>query len=496
MKYIIKGMLAACLFYPMLLNAQNEIDALRYSQNMFGSTARSFSMGGAFGALGADFSSLSGNPGGLGVYRKSEFTLSMGFNNRNTETEYILNKDYNNRFSFDLPNLGMVFSLPSKNADQFRMSIALGYNRTANFNSESTFGGKNRQNSLLDSFIEDIQQIGGISEDDIYFAFPYDAGLAYDTYLLNPDTLNFNQYISVIPDGEEFQSQITKTWGGMGEYAFGMGFNIRDKVQFGFTFGFPTIRYEEDRVYEERDIDDEISVADSLNFRAFRYDTHLRTTGNGFNFKFGVIVKPIDWLRLGAAVHTPTYYFMHDNYHSYMYSAYEGGVSYEAYSPEGSYSYNLTTPFRAIGSLAFIFGKFGLVSFDYEITDYSGSKLDASDYNFSNENKIIDIAYSNFSSNLRGGLEYKYQRFSFRAGVAYYTTPFESAYTSDETNQESISYTAGIGFREKRFFIDLGYGYTTRSESFTPYTLVNENVPASIMDRTDNRFVTTFGFRF
>src|SRR5689334_493785 len=140
MKQFIKGMLTACLFYPLVLNAQTEMDALRYSQNMFGSTARSFAMGGAFGALGADFSSVSGNPAGIGVYRKSEITFSMGFNNRNSETTFINNSQSNNRFSFDIPDFGMVFSFPGPNnkSDAFRMGLALGYNRTANFNSEYT----------------------------------------------------------------------------------------------------------------------------------------------------------------------------------------------------------------------------------------------------------------------------------------------------------------------------------------------------------------------
>ncbi len=80
MRYLIKGMLTACLFYPLSLLAQNEIDALRYSQTGFGSTARSLAMGGAFGAPGADYSSLMINHAGIGVYKISEFTYSIVFN--------------------------------------------------------------------------------------------------------------------------------------------------------------------------------------------------------------------------------------------------------------------------------------------------------------------------------------------------------------------------------------------------------------------------------
>ncbi len=44
--------------------AQGEIDAYRYSQTEVTGTARSMSMGGAFGALGGDISSIAINPAG------------------------------------------------------------------------------------------------------------------------------------------------------------------------------------------------------------------------------------------------------------------------------------------------------------------------------------------------------------------------------------------------------------------------------------------------
>ncbi|MDD2323034.1 MAG: hypothetical protein PHT77_09410, partial [Bacteroidales bacterium] len=61
------------------LVAQTAEDALRYSRITFGGTARSMAMAGAFGALGADFSTLSTNPAGIGVYNKSivSFTPSV-----------------------------------------------------------------------------------------------------------------------------------------------------------------------------------------------------------------------------------------------------------------------------------------------------------------------------------------------------------------------------------------------------------------------------------
>ncbi len=495
--YLIKGMLTACLFCPLLSVAQSEIDALRYSQSNFGVTARSLAMGGAFGALGADYSSLSSNPAGIGVYKKSEFTFSMGFTNRNSESEFLGNSTSTNRFSFDIPDVGMVFAFTqprSKNWKQF--GFALGYHRTANFNSEVTYGGKNTTNSLLDDFVEDIQQNGGATPEDLYYYYPFDADLAYQTYLLNPDPVNNNQYITVIPDGGAFQSENISTHGGMGEYSLGFGANYNEKIFLGLTFGFPTIRYEEESIYEERDTDQEISVSDTLNFRSFRYNRYLYTRGNGFNAKFGMIVKPAEWIRVGAAIHTPTYFYMHDEYNSDMQSNFEDGSGYQYYSPSGGYAYRLITPFKAVGSVAFIFGKSGVLSFDYEMTNYSMASLDASDYNFSYENKLINSVYNNISSNIRGGLEVKHKNFAFRGGAAYYSAPIKSEYTTSETDQHVISFTAGIGYRQKKFFVDVGYGYFMRGESYSAYTLATEDVPAATFTKTDNKIVTTFGFRF
>lgn len=457
-------------------------------------------MGGAFGALGADFSSLSTNPAGIGIYKKSEFTFSLGFQNRRVESEFIGNHNEGNHFNVDMPDLGLVLAFPKKSTNDWtQFGFAIGYNRLANFNTETYFEGKNKSNSILDSFTDMINQNGGATEDNLYSDYAFDADLAYQTYLLDPDTVNLNQYISVIPNGGAYQSKSISTNGGMGEFSIGFGGTYNEQLSFGVTVAFPSIRYTEETTYEEKDKDNEITNGDTLNlidFKSLQYNQYLETTGNGINAKFGVIFKPTDWIRLGAAIHTPTYFYLSDRYKSNMKSSFGDGSSYTYDSPDGVYSYNLTTPFKAIGSLAFIFGKSGLISLDYEITDYTASKLKASDYNFSSENKIINSYYKGFASNLRGGMEWKYEKFAFRAGAAYYSSPIKEKYTTKDTDQHMIVYTGGIGFRDKKYFVDLGYAYSQRSEFYSPYTLTYEDVPGAVLKRTDHRIVTTVGFRF
>jgi hypothetical protein len=92
-----------------------------------------------------------------------------------------------------------------------------------------------------------------------------------------------------------------------------------------------------------------------------RYDNYLRTTGNGFNMKAGVLVMPVDWLRIGLAVHSPTWFFMSDIYSSRMQSDFVNG-SFDYTSPEGNYTYKLNTSWRSIASMGFVFGKSALLS--------------------------------------------------------------------------------------------------------------------------------------
>ena len=118
------------------LNAQNEIDALRYSeQNIFG-TAKFNSMGGAFGSLGGDFTSLSYNPAGIALYQNAElsFTPSLSMNEMNSSING--NNFTNNKFGSNISNFGFV-AVGSNNDEQWkRINIGFGWNQLANYNNK------------------------------------------------------------------------------------------------------------------------------------------------------------------------------------------------------------------------------------------------------------------------------------------------------------------------------------------------------------------------
>jgi hypothetical protein len=499
MRRFVQGMFIACLFFPSIGIAQNEIDALRYSQSIYGPTARSMSMGGAFGALGGDFSVLSINPAGIGVYRSSEFSISVGSISRNTSSEFQGNSWDDSRFNITLGDLGLVLvrTNDERDANWKQLSFAIGHNRTNDLGTNTYYQGMNFNNSITDYFAERVNLDGGAAPSDLPSFYPFDANLAYQTYLIDPHPSIPENYVSIIPNGGILQARTLTSKGSQGEFSFALGANYRNRVNFGISFAFPNIKYEEEMIFEETDIDDTVINPDSTaDFKSLRYTQLLKTTSNGFNAKIGMIFRLTDGIRLGAAYHTPTWYNMSDVYFTTMRSLVSNTEYYES-SPDGAYAYKLHTPMKFVGSIAFIFSKKGLLSFDYEYSDLTSMKLKANDYSFSNENQTINNIYSKNGHVFRGGAEIRLDRISLRAGGAFYNSPFnKKVVPGDDYDQHVISFSGGIGYKVRHFGIDLAYSYSERSEYYTAYNLLNEQVPGAGISRTDHRVMLTTSVRF
>jgi hypothetical protein len=398
--------------------AQNEVDALRYSKISFGGTARYMALGGAFGALGADVSTFSTNPAGIGLYSKSEISFTPAITQSKITSEYNGNSMTDNKYNFNISNIGGVFSYNSYGDEGngcFGFNFGFGLNRLANFNNNYMMEGLNTKNSILASFVE---RANGIIPEELG---GFDTRLAFDAYLIDTVRGTTTEYFGAIPKGGIVQSKMISTRGAMNEMYLTFGGNYDDKLYIGGTFGFPFIRYTESSTYTETNITDTLYTAThpSLYLKDFTIDNYLSTSGAGFNFKFGLIYRPVDFVRVGFAVHTPSFLSLSDNYSTIITANFYGSKdtlppynpdgrtqSYIQESPSGLFDYQLITPFRAIGSIAFIIGKMGLVSADYEFVDYSDADLSSTDYGFSAENIAIKNNYTT-ASNIRVGTEWR-----------------------------------------------------------------------------------------
>jgi hypothetical protein len=475
-----------------MLYSQTASDALRYSRLLYDGSARFQGLGNAMGAVGGDFSSIATNPAGLGLYTSSEFSISPNFRMANSSTNYSLETNTDNNYTIGMENLGLVFHLSGldKHTSGFRgFNIGIGVNRQNNFNSQVFIEGVNNKNSLLTQYVNTLNSTpGGMTSQQINDQYPFDIALAYNSNLIYYDTLN-HKYANDAPNGGVIQSKNITTQGSINEYDFAFGGNFNDRLYFGATIGIPVIRYFENTQYQEIKNDTAVHY-----FQSMVYHQQLETHGTGINFKIGLIYRPADWIRIGAAIHTPTYYGnMRDRWSSDMQGEFtSGGTTWfnpTQFSPIGSFDYQLVTPFRAIGSVAFVIGNFGLITGEYEYVNYSQASFSASDASFSAVNTQIKNSYKS-PINVRFGTEWRIQNFRIRGGFGYYGSPYQ---TSINTSEMVVA-AFGWGYRGKHFFADMSYQWTQEKENYYLYDPSYGNPSQNTL--TTGTVTTTIGLRF
>jgi len=470
------------------LSSQTASDALRYSRIFYGGTARFLSTGGAFGAVGANFSSLATNPAGLGLYRSSEISITPGFFGNFTRSDYQGSAFNEFKANFALGNIGYVYTFNPGRVNQSgglrSFSIGFGMNRQNDFNQRIFIAGPNHTSSLLNVFTNELNTPPVISPNEVRYAYEFDAGLAYDCGLLFYDS-TLNKYFSDMPGGGAYQQQLINTWGSVNEFDIAFGGNIADRLYFGLTIGIPSVRYFYQSIYEEMDNGDSIPY-----FQSLRYDYNYETHGTGMNFKAGLIYRPADWVRLGAAIHSPTWYpNMYDNYEASMSAIYDSVLYYPVqYSPIGLYEYQMITPFRTIASVAFFIGKHGFISGEYEYVNYNQARFRAPGDDFRDVNDVISGSYK-APLNLRFGTEWRVSQFRFRGGFGYYGSPDGNAAYGNR-----ITASGGFGFQVQMFYMDFAYQWSKSTEQTYLYDPAISN-PADLSTYTHTAF-TTIGFRF
>ncbi len=472
------------IFATLFATAQTAFDALRFSMLGFGGTARSMGAAGAFGALGADFSTLSTNPAGIGLYRSSEFTFSPALRYSTAMATYNGMEADDYKYNFNIANTGVVFALGNDrnpNAKWKRVQMGFGVNRLANFNHNASIAGNNHDNSIL----HELQaKATGIHPTNLN---RFDTWLAWDTYLF-PDTIrNANGvlgYTSAVPDGGVLQTKIIETSGAINEMVLTLGGNYDDRLYIGGTIGFPTINFREDAIYREIDQGDSIP-----GFRSLTIEDYLHTTGSGINFKVGIIARPIDWIRIGASLHSPTVYSLRDDYSRTFRHTTDLPQTYSTSSPKGSYDYTLRTPLRANLNLGFLLKQYGFIGIDYEFVDYSEARFRARHDNFTDVNQTIRQTYG-AASNIKIGGELNLNPFRLRGGYALYGSPYKKGFNDFERS----SITMGLGFRDQNYFMDFAWIITSYNQDYYLYS--PEIVNAAKIENMVNTMVMTVGFRF
>jgi hypothetical protein len=473
---------------PEYITGQGVTEAMRYSQTATGGTARTVGVGGAFGAMGGDYSVVNINPAGTAMFKKGEFTITPSFTSVNTNS-FI--KDQNNRVErqkniIGLENLGIVITNRKGNS-----SFSIGITKIADLNKNFAYSGKTI-GSITERFKERAngKKIDNLDDFEAYAA--YNVGAIYDADSNRIYESDFNQFDSPAKTQRISQS------GYINELSFSWARNKNEKIYYGVALGVPFINFEEVKSYEETDPLNENPI-----FTGLKYDEYLQSSGVGINLKVGATLQPIKGLRIGGAIHTPTYYNINDDYNtSLVYNYFDKkDFSYNYQSPDGSFKYRYNTPAKLIGSIGYLynFGEIkGFINGDIEWVDYNTGKFDFTAYSsdpsertYTNEiNQEIE-KYLGSALNMRLGTELGYKKIRLRAGIENAQDPI----SANDVKLQTISY--GLGYRDNNFFIDVAIRSRRNTEGYVPYVLTNPEREVVVNnDVFTTKGVLTIGFKF
>lgn len=539
---------------------QNQYDALRLMDRELNGTARFVGMGGAMSALGADLSTISTNPAGIGLFRGNDIALTFGLNNNCSTSDFSGSVMKENRTKASFDQIGIVWSSKIGNRTNMRyVNIAFNYHKRANFNRQFLSKGNLNGNSLTWQMADMLWRAGdghgtyyntmkdmddliaarNPYTDKYFYGTPYLASMGVRTGLVDATiTPVYDEEGNIIAD----QSTITNIYGwngktgeyysreegGINEYDFNLSFNYRDRFYFGATLGVYDINYSRYSSYGETmnrtlAAEDGGMLHDSGNFILNNY---YETEGVGFDLNLGAIVRPFEYspFRIGFAVHTPIWYSLTDSYFSTL-DTYlnKQGLQSESYRENlsqylvgGNYVWNyaLTTPWCLNVSMGTVIGGIMALDAEYEFEKYSSATLKDVDGNELNGTVAIDETLKGIHT-FRAGIETKLtSMFSVRAGYQFRSTPisedsFKNIPETDETRTDTEYWnlksrqdiSVGLGYRGKYLYVDLAYKYDFYKADFYAFDggvdeLNNQLLFPTKVDNKRHQLLMTVGVHF
>jgi len=468
------------LFITITVNAQNAYDALTFSYFTPTGTARYTAMGGAFGALGANLYTMSTNPAGTGILRKSEVGVSTSWTDNNITSVFNNQKKSVDQSSFQLSNMGFVVVNPLSSGTGWKsVNFGFAYNHLNNYNRSFTVASENNESSLLDAQTDHINQYPETATDNPY----YQANLIFYDTLAQAYTNDFRL-------GDHYGAQQThrvKTEGYAGEYDINLSGNYNDFFYFGVTVGIQHISYRNYTYHSETALSNEIAL------KNFESNDYLEAKGNGVNFKMGLMFKLTHMFRVGAAFQTPTVMNMRYNYWTDVYSTLDFGNGEEqksGYSPMGEFGWDLKTPSRYSLSGAIVISRAAIISAEVEYADYSNLNIQASDYFFDDENQAINKTYKG-AFNIKTGAEVRLWMLSLRAGATFMESPYAS--TEPNIDNYKLMLSAGLGITAGQLYFNAAYRYSENNNYYYMYGYESSKVE---LQNKNNLFTVSAGYKF
>lgn len=511
--------ICSLVFLSSALYAQIPEDALKYSWQPVNGTARIAAVGGAMGSLGGDISAINVNPAGLAFYKTSDLVISPGFSFLNNKGTFRGTKASDKTKAFNLGTSGVVAGWQGSGRWTSK-AISLAVTRTANFSNQIYYTGQNDFSSGAEQYaieaaqsgqtLEHIPELNSISFGTRMAAYNFLIDEAALPGHVGNDVVSLAM-LDMLKNGGPFlvnQSNAIETSGGITEVALGYAANMDDKLYVGGSLGIPIVKYDKTSTFREEDATG--NTDNDFNF--YELTEKSGTKGAGINLKLGVIVKPSEFVRLGLAVHTPTWYSLTDTYSGSMqvnldnYRTVPGTTSVTSNFLNGGvtpqYKYELLTPWRFMVSGSYVLREIedvrkqkGFLTADVEYVTYpsnhfrNGEDFDDGGY-YKSVNEAVKDYYKS-ALNFRVGGELKFTTIMTRLGFAYYGNP----YKDKELKAHKMYISGGLGYRNDGMFIDLTYVHSLQKDINFPYRLSDKaNTFANINSGIANLMLTV-GFK-
>lgn len=485
--------------------AQTVSDALLYSTSNVTGTARYRAMGGAFGALGGDLSAIGDNPAASAVFTRGTASISFASDNYDNDTSFLGNSRSVSDSDLSVNQAGGVFIIEgASNSLWNKISLGFNYDRTANFDNQFQAVGNNTTSisSYFSNFaqgvpLELLETIDGESVSDLYQFLGENEGfgaqqalLGFQSFILDPasnDLNNTEYFVNTVGENYDQEYQFASE-GYSGKASFNIGAQYNENLYVGLNLNSHFFNYDQTTVlFESND-----AGADEgfTNVTDIRFENNLRTTGSGFSFQLGSIYKVGEKLRLGFTYDSPTWTTVNEETTQRL--------STTAIDDEGVFtvnvnpqvvnvfeSYDIKAPGKYTGSVAYLFGKRGLLSFDYSYKDYTNlSFRPDSDPFFNAQNILIDDVLQAVNSYKLGG-EVRAKEWSFRGGFRYEDSP----YKNETTIGDLSGYSAGLGYNFGNIKLDVAYDTFTQERTQQLFsTGLTDNVT---VDRDNTSIVAT-----
>lgn len=491
------------------LYAQDITDALRYSQDNIQGTARYRALSGAFGALGGDMSAVSINPAGSAVFNSSHASFSLSNIDATNDTQYFNGSGSTNTSDFDLNQGGATFVFASNDNSPWRkFTIGVAYEKTNDFNDDWFAFGTNTNNQSIDLYfleyadglrLDEISALDGESFTDAYagigniYGFAnQQAFLGYESFILDPDDINNSgntTYFSNLANGDFNHDYTYTSTGYNGKISFNLAAQYEDNLYLGINLNSHFIDYQRSTLL----LEDNTNSGSIINY--IEFENTLSTTGSGFSFQLGGILKLSPEFRVGLTYDSPTWYTIEEETTQFLYTESDNG-----FDDSGTFDaieinpqiiniypqYKLQTPAKVTGSFAYVFGTKGLISFDYSHKDYSSTKFKPEN-DFNNTNSTINNLLTDASTYRLGG-EYKHKQFSFRGGYRFEQSPYKDGVTVGDLT----GYSLGLGYNFGNTKLDLTYDKSSRTNETSLYNVGLTD--AAVIDRNNSNLTLSLSF--